>query len=225
MIQSSQPISLKLTWSRLRWQRSLAFTVWCWDMDSGARLIRRWVNRYSSRFLLFPNAKKKAFSLLVLPCRANPRVRRSMGRPPPCSSTSSSKHSSWECWPFWVLKPLNTFQTSNTSHVLLNRSSTAFIWTRTAFCLPEVQVCSLRSGDGTPPPSPPLRFLRMCSSAPRSPSRSRELMLKRYLCRRSWGPRSSVIRNGSAGKYSPTGKKKNSVTNFSNTTQQVRTVE
>uniref|UniRef100_A0A3Q4GRU3 Uncharacterized protein n=1 Tax=Neolamprologus brichardi TaxID=32507 RepID=A0A3Q4GRU3_NEOBR len=199
MIQSSQPISLKLTWSRLR--------DCCAGFLAPLTVLLSW-----SRFLLFPNAKKKAFSLLVLPCRANPRARRSMGRPPPCSSASSSKHSSWECWPFWVLKPLKTFQTSNTSHMLLNRSSTVFTWTRAAFCLPEAQVYSLRSGSGR-------RFLRMCSSAPRSPSLSRELMLKRYLCRRSWGPRSSVIRNGSSGKYSQTGKKKNS------TTQQLRTVE
>uniref|UniRef100_A0A3Q0S9T9 Uncharacterized protein n=1 Tax=Amphilophus citrinellus TaxID=61819 RepID=A0A3Q0S9T9_AMPCI len=167
MIQSSQPISLKFTWSRLRWQRGLAFTAWCCGSDCCVLL--------SSRFLLFPNAKKKAFSLLVLPCLANPKVRRSMGRPPLCSRPSSSKHSSCESWPFWFLMPLKTFHTSNTSHVLLKL---------TGFCLPEVQVYSLRTVSEK-------CFLRMRSSAPRSPSRSRELMLKRYLCRRSWGPRSS----------------------------------
>uniref|UniRef100_A0A8C9X8W9 Uncharacterized protein n=1 Tax=Sander lucioperca TaxID=283035 RepID=A0A8C9X8W9_SANLU len=173
MIQSSQPISLKFTWSRLRFLGPLK----------------------RSRFLLLPNTRKKAFSLLVLPGRANPRVRRSMGRPPRCSKASSSKHSCWECW---VLKPLKTFQMSNTSHLLPkppppSTSSMVFIWSRAAGCLPDAQVYSFRDGDDIiPPPAPsaavdpPIeilrrsdgRFLRMRSSAPRSPSRSRELTLK-----------------------------------------------
>uniref|UniRef100_A0A3B4XEV6 Uncharacterized protein n=1 Tax=Seriola lalandi dorsalis TaxID=1841481 RepID=A0A3B4XEV6_SERLL len=204
MIQSSQPISLKFTWRCFRLQRGLAFTTWCWGWDCGCcRGFLAPLKR--SRFLLLPNARKKAFSLLVLPGRANPRVRRSMGRPPRCSRASSSKHSCWECWCCWFLKPLKTFHTSNTSHLPpnpLTRSSMVFVWSRAPFCLPEVQVYSLRHGDGPPPPpppppppSPPLppseavdpiealrgsdrRFLRMRSSAPRSPSRSRELMLK-----------------------------------------------
>uniref|UniRef100_A0A8C3AL06 Uncharacterized protein n=1 Tax=Cyclopterus lumpus TaxID=8103 RepID=A0A8C3AL06_CYCLU len=186
MIQSSQPISLKFTWSRLR-----GFLA---ALAAGARRIRRWVNRYSSRFLLLPNARKKAFSLLVLPCRAKPRERRSTGRPPLCSRASRSKHSCWGCCFCWFLNPLKIFHTSNTSHFPPNppsRSSKVFVWTGTASCFPEAQVDSFRHGDEIPPPPPseaadPVealrgsdrRFLRMRSSAPRSPSRSRELTLK-----------------------------------------------
>uniref|UniRef100_A0A3Q4BM00 Uncharacterized protein n=1 Tax=Mola mola TaxID=94237 RepID=A0A3Q4BM00_MOLML len=174
MIQSSQPISLKLTWSLRRWR------------GGGARRIRRWVNRYSSCFLLLPNAKKNAFSLLVLPGRAKPSARRSTDRPPRCSRASSSKQS---CWFRRFLEPLKTLHVSNTSHLLLkpSRSSRLLVCSRAGCCLPEAQVYRRRQGD-TPPPGPSealwgsgSRFLRMRSSAPRSPSRSRD-----------WGPRSSA---------------------------------
>uniref|UniRef100_A0A3B5MPW6 Uncharacterized protein n=1 Tax=Xiphophorus couchianus TaxID=32473 RepID=A0A3B5MPW6_9TELE len=141
MIQSSQPMSLKLTWSRRR-----GFLA---PLGGGTVLL-------SSRFLLFPNTRRNAFSLLVLPGRAKPRVCRSSGRPPRCSRASSSKHS---CW-----------------------SSTVLDWSRAAFCRPEAQLYSFNQG--TEPPSAAATetsFLRMRSSAPRSPSRSRDM-----------GPRSSA---------------------------------
>uniref|UniRef100_A0A3B3X718 Uncharacterized protein n=1 Tax=Poecilia mexicana TaxID=48701 RepID=A0A3B3X718_9TELE len=155
MIQSSQPMSLKLTWSRRRWQRGLDLAAWCCGRTrEGAR--RGFLTvLLSSRFLLFPNARRNAFSLLVLPSRAKPRVRRSSGRPPRCSRASSSKHS---CCP-------------------PRRSSTVLDWSRAAFCRPEAQLYSFNQG--TEPPSAAATetgFLRMRSSAPRSPSRSRELI-------------------------------------------------
>uniref|UniRef100_A0A3B4AEJ5 Uncharacterized protein n=1 Tax=Periophthalmus magnuspinnatus TaxID=409849 RepID=A0A3B4AEJ5_9GOBI len=125
MIQSSQPISLKFTCSCFLWQ---------------------------SLFLLLPNARRNAFSLLLLPGRPNPRVRRSMGRPPRYCSASSSKHSCLESAFFLVCNPCVTMETR-------------------------------RGSDRC--------FLRMRSSAPKRLSRSRELMLKKYLCRLSCGPRSS----------------------------------
>uniref|UniRef100_A0A3Q3G6E9 Uncharacterized protein n=1 Tax=Labrus bergylta TaxID=56723 RepID=A0A3Q3G6E9_9LABR len=160
MIQSSQPISLKFTWSRRRLHRA--------PLAAGARriLLLSWPD-------LALISLKKAFSLLLLPGRANPRARRSTGRPP---------LSSWFCW---ILKPLKTFHMSNTSHLLPNppppcRSSTVLVCSRAAGCLPEAQVYTaadpkkaLRGSDR--------RFLRMRNSAPRSPSRSRD-----------WGPRSSA---------------------------------
>uniref|UniRef100_A0A3Q2DAN4 Uncharacterized protein n=1 Tax=Cyprinodon variegatus TaxID=28743 RepID=A0A3Q2DAN4_CYPVA len=128
MIQSSQPISLKLTWSRRRWQRGLFL--------GGGTVLLSWPERALISL--------KAFSLLVLPVRANPRVLRSRERPPLCSRASSSKQSCWENWSCW-------------------RSSRVLVWRRTA-----------KRGSDT-------SFLRMRSSAPRSPSRSKET-----------GPRSSA---------------------------------
>uniref|UniRef100_A0A3P9IEJ5 Uncharacterized protein n=1 Tax=Oryzias latipes TaxID=8090 RepID=A0A3P9IEJ5_ORYLA len=167
MIQSSQPISLKLTCRCFLWQRCLGFPCWFLVKDgmgssrtlfvplaAGARLIRRWVNR--SRLLLLPKAKRKAFSLFVLPRRENPKVRRSMGRPLRCSSASNSKQSCWE----------KILLMSNTSHLLLcvlNQSS---------------PLEAMRGSD--------LGFLRIRSSAPSSPSSSKELM----------GPWSSGIERG-----------------------------
>uniref|UniRef100_A0A3P8U585 Uncharacterized protein n=1 Tax=Amphiprion percula TaxID=161767 RepID=A0A3P8U585_AMPPE len=174
MIQSSQPISLKLTWSRRRWQRGLVFTTWCGFLAPLKR----------SRFLLRPNARKKAFSLLVRPRREKPSERRSTGRPPRSSTASSSRHS---CCSGCCLDALKSFQTSNTSQRPPKpcSSSSVLVCSGVAFCLPEqvssfrqVELPSARRGSDR-------RFLRIRSSAPSSPSRSRELTLKRYFWRRS----------------------------------------
>uniref|UniRef100_A0A3P9LMG6 Uncharacterized protein n=1 Tax=Oryzias latipes TaxID=8090 RepID=A0A3P9LMG6_ORYLA len=185
MIQSSQPISLKLTCRCFLWQRCLGFPCWFLVKDgmgssrtlfvplaAGARLIRRWVNR--SRLLLLPKAKRKAFSLFVLPRRENPKVRRSMGRPLRCSSASNSKQSCWE----------KILLMSNTSHLLLsvlNQSSVLFTWRDWLFPPPSPAVEPLEAMRGSD-----IGFLRIRSSAPRSPSSSKELM----------GPWSSGIEKG-----------------------------
>uniref|UniRef100_A0A3B5BCI1 Uncharacterized protein n=1 Tax=Stegastes partitus TaxID=144197 RepID=A0A3B5BCI1_9TELE len=155
MIQSSQPISLKLTWSRRRFLAPLDTVLLSW-----------------SRFLLRPNARKKAFSLLVLPRREKPSERRSAWRPPRSSTASSSRHS---CCSGGCLEALNSFQTSNTSHRLPKpcTSSSVLVCSSVGFCLPE-QVSSFRWAE---PPSAlrgsDTRFLRIRSSAPSSPSRPR----------------------------------------------------
>uniref|UniRef100_A0A3B3D0X8 Uncharacterized protein n=1 Tax=Oryzias melastigma TaxID=30732 RepID=A0A3B3D0X8_ORYME len=162
MIQSSQPISLKFTCRCFLWQRCRAFPGWFLESDcmgssrtffvplaAGALLIRRWVNRYSSRLLLLPKAKRKAFSLFVLPRRANPRERRSMGRPLRCSRASNSKQSCWEGGLCCFFKLMKVLEMSKTSHLLLSvlsRSSMLFTCSRTHFCLAEAQVYSFSSG-------------------------------------------------------------------------------
>uniref|UniRef100_A0A3Q1F625 Uncharacterized protein n=1 Tax=Acanthochromis polyacanthus TaxID=80966 RepID=A0A3Q1F625_9TELE len=170
MIQSSQPISLKLTWSRRRWQRGGGFLA-------PLTVLLSWPDRALISL-------KKAFSLLVRLRREKPSKRRSTGRPPRSSTASSSRHS---CFSGCCLDVLKNFPTSNTSQRPPKpcRSSSVLVCSSIVFCLPE-QVSSFsqveppsahRGSDG--------RFLRIRSSAPSSPSRSRELMLKRYFCRRS----------------------------------------
>uniref|UniRef100_A0A4W5M9F4 Uncharacterized protein n=1 Tax=Hucho hucho TaxID=62062 RepID=A0A4W5M9F4_9TELE len=191
MIQSSQPISLKLTCSCFLWQRGLGFLASFLPRMVGARRIRRWVNRYSytnkSRFFVRPNTRKKAFSLVCLPRRLKPVALRSTGRPR--SKASSSKQSWTVLWKF-----LNSFQMSNTSHLGVLWSSMVRVWSSVAFCLPAAQVKSFRQK--TLPVESALcgsasLFLRMRSSAPSNPSFSRELMLKLYFCLLSWRRRSS----------------------------------
>uniref|UniRef100_A0A3P9QCX2 Uncharacterized protein n=1 Tax=Poecilia reticulata TaxID=8081 RepID=A0A3P9QCX2_POERE len=191
MIQSTQPMSLKLTWSRRRWQRGLDLATWGFLAPLGGGTVL-----LSSRFLLFPNARRNAFSLLVLPGRAKPRVRRSSGRPPRCSRASSSKHS---CW---FLNP---------------RSSTVLDWSRAAFCRPEAQLYSFNQG--TEPPSAAATetgFLRMRSSAPRSPSRSRELIDETEVKRLNWQFHTLQISGGfPAGEPRRAATEKPSITEFS----------
>uniref|UniRef100_A0A8C7I1M6 Uncharacterized protein n=1 Tax=Oncorhynchus kisutch TaxID=8019 RepID=A0A8C7I1M6_ONCKI len=101
MIQSSQPISLKLTCSCFLWQRGLGFL---------ASFLPRLVGN-KSFFLVRPNMRKKAFSLVCLPRRLKPSALRSTGRP---RSKPSSSKQSWTVF----LKFLNSFQMSNTSHLV-----------------------------------------------------------------------------------------------------------
>uniref|UniRef100_A0A673GSH0 Secreted protein n=1 Tax=Sinocyclocheilus rhinocerous TaxID=307959 RepID=A0A673GSH0_9TELE len=77
MIQSSQPISLKLTCNCLRLHLCLGLLGGFFPRGSGARRIRRWVKRYSPRFFVRPNTTKKAFSLFCLPARPRPSNRKS----------------------------------------------------------------------------------------------------------------------------------------------------
>uniref|UniRef100_A0A8C1K1E7 Uncharacterized protein n=1 Tax=Cyprinus carpio TaxID=7962 RepID=A0A8C1K1E7_CYPCA len=77
MIQSSQPISLKLTCNCFRLHLCLGFLGGFFTRGNGARRIRRWVKRYSPRFFVRPNTTKKAFSLFCLPTRPRPSNRKS----------------------------------------------------------------------------------------------------------------------------------------------------
>uniref|UniRef100_A0A8C9JSS8 Growth differentiation factor 5 opposite strand n=1 Tax=Panthera tigris altaica TaxID=74533 RepID=A0A8C9JSS8_PANTA len=135
MIQSSQPMSLKLTCSAFRLQRALGFLLGRlpWPVASGARLFRRWLNRYSytvlsswperalislknrSRFLVRPNTRNRAFSWTCLAARSKPRPRRSMARPR--SQASSSRHS-WAVF----LKFRKSFQISAPSSPSFSRA-------------------------------------------------------------------------------------------------------
>uniref|UniRef100_A0A4W5JY11 Uncharacterized protein n=1 Tax=Hucho hucho TaxID=62062 RepID=A0A4W5JY11_9TELE len=164
MIQSSQPISLKLTCSCFLWQRGLGFL---------ASFLPRVVGN-KSFFLVRPNMRKKAFSLVCLPRRLKPSALRSTVRPR--SKPSSSKQSWTE-----FLKFLNSFQMSNTSHLGVLCSLMVRVWSSVAFWLPATQVKSFRqktlSVESALCGSASL-FLSIRSSAPSNPSFSRELMLK-----------------------------------------------
>uniref|UniRef100_A0A2K6SXJ9 Growth differentiation factor 5 opposite strand n=1 Tax=Saimiri boliviensis boliviensis TaxID=39432 RepID=A0A2K6SXJ9_SAIBB len=191
MIQSSQPMSLKLTCRAFRLQRALRFLLGRlpWRVASGARRFRRWLNRYSytvlsswperalislknrSRFLVRPNTRNRAFSWTCRAARSKPRPRRSTARPR--SQASSSRHSWAE-----FLKFRKSFQMSNTSQPDPSRPGTERTSTR-----PPPGAAGLAVSEGF--------FRKIRSSAPSSPSFSRALMSNTYLCFLTTGPRSS----------------------------------
>uniref|UniRef100_H0WG76 Growth differentiation factor 5 opposite strand n=1 Tax=Otolemur garnettii TaxID=30611 RepID=H0WG76_OTOGA len=208
MIQSSQPMSLKLTCSAFRLQRALRFLLgrFPWRVASGARRFRRWLNRYSytvlsswperalislknrSRFLVRPNTRNRAFSWTCRAARSKPRPRRSTARPR--SQASSSRHS-WAKF----LKFRKSFQMSNTSQPDPSRPGTERTSSKAAGCRPLGQLDSF-SWAARPLGAAGLAlsedfFRRIRSSAPSSPSFSRALMSNTYLCFLTTGPRSS----------------------------------
>ncbi|KAJ1076387.1 hypothetical protein K5549_002427 [Capra hircus] len=209
IIQSSQPMSLKLTCSAFRLQRALGFLLGRlpWRVARGARRFRRWLNRYSytvlsswperalislknrSRFLVRPNTRNRAFSWTCLAARSKPRLRRSMARPR--SQASSSKHSWAE-----FLKLRKSFQMSNTSQPEPSRPGTERTSNKAAGCRPLGQLDSFSWAARPLPGATGLAaskgfFRKIRSSAPSSPSFSRALMSNTYLCFLTAGPRSS----------------------------------
>uniref|UniRef100_A6PWY0 Predicted gene 15557 n=2 Tax=Mus TaxID=862507 RepID=A6PWY0_MOUSE len=209
MIQSSQPMSLKLTCKALRLQRALRFLLGRlpWRLANGARRFRRWLNKYSytvlsswperalislknrSRFLVRPNTRNKAFSWTCRAVRSKPRPRRSTARPR--SQASSSRHSCAE-----FLKFRKSFQMSNTSQPDPSRPGTERTSSKAAGCRPLGQLDSFswatRPLLGTAGLATSKGFFRKIrSSAPNSPSFSKALMSNTYLCFLTAGPRSS----------------------------------
>uniref|UniRef100_A0A2K6NEN5 GDF5 antisense RNA 1 n=1 Tax=Rhinopithecus roxellana TaxID=61622 RepID=A0A2K6NEN5_RHIRO len=209
MIQSSQPMSLKLTCSAFRLQRALRFLLGRlpWRVASGARRFRLWLNRYSytvlsswpdralislknrSRFLVRPNTRNRAFSWTCRAARSKPRPRRSTARPR--SQASSSRHSWAE-----FLKFRKSFQMSNTSQPDPSRPGTERTSSKVAGCRPLGQLDSFSWAARPPPGAADLAvsegfFCKIRSSAPSSPSFSRALMSNTYLCFLTTGPRSS----------------------------------
>uniref|UniRef100_A0A8C4LA02 Growth differentiation factor 5 opposite strand n=1 Tax=Equus asinus asinus TaxID=83772 RepID=A0A8C4LA02_EQUAS len=209
MIQSSQPMSLKLTCSAFLLQRALGFLVGRlpWRVASEARRFRRWLNRYSytvlsswperalislknrSRFLVRPNTRNRAFSWTCRAVRSKPRPRRSTARPR--SQASSSRHSWAE-----FLKFRKSFQMSNTSQPDPSRPGTERTSSKAAGCRPLGQLDNFSWAARLLLGAPGLAvsedfFRKIRSSAPSSPSFSRALMSNTYLCFLTTGPRSS----------------------------------
>uniref|UniRef100_A0A8C5K1W4 Predicted gene 15557 n=1 Tax=Jaculus jaculus TaxID=51337 RepID=A0A8C5K1W4_JACJA len=209
MIQSSQPMSLKLTCSAFRLQRALRGLLGLLPclVASGARRFRRWLNRYSytvlsswperalislkkrSLFLVRPNTRNRAFSWTCRAARSKPRPRRSTARPR--SQASSSRHSWAE-----FLKFRKSFQMSNTSQPDPSRPGTERTSSKAAGCRPLGQLDSFSWAARPPLGATGLAvskgfFRKILSSAPSSPSFSKALMSNTYLCFLTTGPRSS----------------------------------
>uniref|UniRef100_A0A8C5SWR6 Uncharacterized protein n=1 Tax=Laticauda laticaudata TaxID=8630 RepID=A0A8C5SWR6_LATLA len=160
IIQSSQPISLKFTWSNFLLHFAFKFLFGRFPYLAFISL------KNKSLFFVLPNTKKRAFSLTCLPVLLNPTILKSTGFP--FSKASSSKHTLLK-----FLKFLNTFQMSNTSHFAVSMMLTVRDSTRMDACLLGVQLDSFQIS---------AFFLKIRNSAPSKPSFSSALMSKMYFC-------------------------------------------
>uniref|UniRef100_A0A452HI47 Uncharacterized protein n=1 Tax=Gopherus agassizii TaxID=38772 RepID=A0A452HI47_9SAUR len=175
IIQSSQPISLKFTWSAFLLHLAFRFLLGLFPFLSSWPDLALISLKNRSLFFVLPNTKKRAFSLTCLPVLFNPILLRSIALP--LSKASSSKHKLAE-----FLKFLKSFQMSNTSHFGVSAMLTVRESRRVAACLFVGQLNNF-TWEGF--------FLNIRSSAPNKPSFSNALMSKTYFCFLMAGARSS----------------------------------